>query len=465
VLQPLVRTLNRAGAFLVKAAQNLTTVPAYSWLNAWTRWVQEPYAGAWQQNVTVDPQASLLAFSAVFSCITGIAADVGKLRIKLDEDVDGIWNEITANSPWLVVLRTPNHYQNRIKFLEQWILSKLIYGNTYILKKRVDRRGIVTALYPLDPNLVTPLIADNGDVYYELRPDTLSGLPEKVTVPASEIIHDRGVCLFHPLVGVSPIYACGVSATMGNKIQGNSTNLFGNASRPGGVLTAPGKISDETAARLKTAFEANFSGTNVGRLAVLGDGLKFEPMILTAEASQTIEQLRWTVEDVGRCFHYPAWKMGGALPPYSSGPESLTLMYYTDCLQPHVEQVELCLDEGLELPSGQHVELDLENLLRMDTNALYDANGKAVGAGWMSPNEARYRANLAKVTGGESPLIQQQNYSLEALAKRDAKADPFAGTPAGTPAPQPTPQAPMKGINPDIELIAEALLRKELISA
>lgn len=435
--QSLVRTLNRAGAFLTKAARNLQNIPAYSWLNSWTRGIQESDSGFWQRNITIDPQMSILAFSAVFSCITGISSDVGKLRIKLDEDVAGIWTEITTNSPWLPVLRNPNHYQNRIKFLEQWILSKLIYGNTYILKKRVDRRGIVTALYSLDPNRVTPLIAENGDVYYELQPDPLSGLPEVVTVPASEIIHDRGVCLFHPLIGVSPIYACGVSATMGNKIQRNSTNLFANASRPGGVLTAPGHIADDTAARLKEAFEANFSGANVGRLAVLGDSLKFEPMILSAEDSQTIEQLKWTVDDVGRCFHYPPWKMGGSLPPYSSGPEALTLMYYTDCLQPLIELVELCLDEGLELPPGQHTELDLDNLLRMDTASLYESNNKA--SDWMKINEQRYRANLAPLAvGGDTVWRQEQDHSVEALAARDAKPDPFgAATPPKPAAPPP----------------------------
>jgi phage portal protein BeeE len=30
------------------------------------------------------------------------------------------------------------------------------------------------------------------------------------------------------------------------------------------------------------------------------------------------------------------------------------------------------------------------------------------------------------VKGGSAPYLQQQNYSLEALAKRDAKEDPFA---------------------------------------
>lgn len=51
----------------------------------------------------------------------------------------------------------------------------------------------------------------------------------------------------------------------------------------------------------------------------------------------------------------------------------------------------------------------------------------------MAPNEGRYRLNLPPVDGGESPMIQVQNYSLAALAKRDAQSDPFAtAQPAST---------------------------------
>ena len=44
-----------------------------------------------------------------------------------------------------------------------------------------------------------------------------------------------------------------------------------------------------------TEFEKNFSGVNLGRLLVAGDGLKYEAMTIPAEAAQLIEQLQWTV--------------------------------------------------------------------------------------------------------------------------------------------------------------------------
>jgi hypothetical protein len=52
----------------------------------------------------------------------------------------------------------------------------------------------------------------------------------------------------------------------------------------------------------------------------------------------------------------------------------------------------------------------------------------------MSPNEARRRINLGAVKGGASPYLQQQNFSLAALDKRD-RDDPFSkpATPAVAP--------------------------------
>jgi HK97 family phage portal protein len=399
----------------------------------WLGTIRESFTGAWQRSVTIDSQRDILAFSAVFTCVTIIASDIAKLRIKLvEEDAAGICTEVARGSPFLPVLRKQNRYQTRIKFIEQWIVSKLLYGNTYALKER-DARGIITTLYILDAKRVTPLVAEDGGVYYQLAQDALSGLPEQVTVPASEIIHDTMVSLWHPLIGVSPIYACGVSATMGKRIQSNSTKFFDNMSRPSGMLSAPGTITDETAARLKASWEENFGGNNVGRLAVLGDGLKYEAMTIPAQEAQLIEQLKWTIEDVARCFHVPLYKLGGAAPP-STSIESLNQGYYSDCLQALIESAELCLDEGLALPTGYYTEFDLGGLIRMDTAARYDAKNKAVAGGWMSPNEARAGENYKPVTGGDSPYLQQQNYSLAALAKRDAKDDPFGTAPKPAPA-------------------------------
>ncbi len=405
-------------------------------MGGWWPWIRESFAGAWQKNVTVCREL-VISYAAVFSCVTLIASDIGKMRVKLVkfDTEEGIWVEVTdPRIPFLALLKKPNRYQSRIKFFENWMISKLLHGNAYILKER-DNRGIVVAMYVLDPTRVKPLVADDGSVYYQLSKDVLAQA-EDIIVPASEIIHDTMWCLFHPLIGISPLYACGLAASQGLKIQNNSANFFANNSNPGGVLTAPGAIGDDTAKRLKEYWDGNFTGDNAGKVAVLGDGLKYEAMAITARDSQMIDQLRWTGENICTAFHVPAYKIGIGPAPSFANAEIRNQDYYSDCLQTLIESLELALDEGLSLSqAGYGTEFDLMTLLRMDTAARYEAINKAIAGGWMAPNEGRRREDLKGVKGGDSPMMQQQNYSLAALAQRDAN-DPFA-----KPEPAPAPQA------------------------
>ena len=168
-------------------------------------------------------------------------------------------------------------------------------------------------------------------------------------------------------------------------------------------------------------------------------------MTIPSEASQMIEQLSWTVEDVARCFFMPLYKIGSGPMPTNNNVEALEVQYYTGCLQILIESIELCLREGLEVRDGMSVELDLEGLARMDSAAKIDMLGKAVGGGFMKPDEARGKLRLDPVPGGDAVYLQQQNYSLAALARRDAQADPFG------PAPAPQQPAPQESDDEDTE--------------
>ncbi|RVI83932.1 phage portal protein [Sinorhizobium meliloti] len=412
-----------------KAIGEKAMSPVSQGRGGWWR-ILESYAGAWQQNVEVRYD-SVLSNHADFACRTLIASDIAKLRIKLvAKDSDGIWCE-TSNSAYSPVLRKPNHYQNRIQFMESWVLSKLQRGNAVILKQR-DGRGVVQRLYVLDWANVTPLVSGDGSVFYQLNTDNLSGLPESVTVPAREVIHDRFNCFFHPLVGLSPIFAGGLAAMQGLAIQNDSTLFFRNGAQPGGVLTAPGAISDETAKRLKEYWDNNFSGKNAGKVAVLGDSLKYEAMRAKAVDSQLIEQLKWTAEVVCSTYHVPPYKIGVGAMPSHNNIQSLNVEYYSQCLQVLLESIELCLDEGLGMGENIGTEFDTDNLLRMDSVTQMEVLDKSKGI--MSPNEQRKKLELKPKTGGDSPMLQQQNFSLEALSKRDALADPFGPSPAPAPA-------------------------------
>src|SRR6185436_12778578 len=164
-------------------------------------------------------------------------------------------------------------------------------GNTYVLKVR-DNRNVVTALHVLDPTRVTTLVSDDGSVFYRISRDNLAGTDE-ITVPAREIIHDRMNCLFHPLCGTPPIFASGLASMLGLNAQKASALLFENNSTPGGLLTAPGEISEVQEQRIKEQWEGRFSKANLGRVAVMSGGMKYEKLPMTHVEVQMIENLKW----------------------------------------------------------------------------------------------------------------------------------------------------------------------------
>lgn len=427
-------------AFRQRAPAGLSMVDSNrGWTTLWAGGGElEPFD--FQRDIHLPPDKAL-AFYAVWACITQIASDQAKLCVGLreyDAEAD-IWRTTrNQNLPWVSgFLAKPNHYQSMQQFVESWALSKQTWGNTLALKER-DARGVVVREYVLDWSRVTPLVAPDGAVFYELRTDDLSHIPgPSVVVPASEVIHDRFNCLFHPLVGVSPLFAAGLAARQGLKIQENSARFFANMSRPSGVLTAPAKISDETARRLKTEWEQNYRDGHMGKVAVLGDNLKYESMAVTPENSQLVEQLGLSAHQVCSAFHVPPFMVGiGTLPGFENV-QALKQWYYDTCLQKQIEAFENLQDLGLGLERYKYrVEFDLADLLRMDEKTAAEVEGTLVNRGIGKPDEARRRFNRPPVEGGDAVYLQQQNFSLAALAKRDSSADPFGKSAA------PAPSAP-----------------------
>lgn len=418
-----------------KAVGTLTPVGSRGWFP----WVREPYTGAWQKNDewTVD---TVLSHPIVFACITQISNDIGKLRAKLMElDNGGIWKE-AASPSFSPVLKRPNRYQNHIQFKQWWIMSKLSRGNTFALKQR-DNRGIVTALYIMDPCRTEVLVSPDGSVFYRFGNDNLTGVQESdgITVPASEVIHDRMNPIFHPLMGVSPLFAAGLSANLGLKILSDSLTFFSNGANPGGVLTAPGAISDETAKRLQEKWTANYTGENAGRVAVMGDGLKYEPMRMTAVDSQTTEQSKRLDQYICSAFHMPAYLVGVGQVPAGKKPGELKQDYYDECLHVLIEEFELCMDEGLALPEKYGTELDLDVLLRMDEATQISTLKTAVDGKIMTTNNARARLGLAPISGGDTIYMQQQDFPMAEVMnnKLPDPAEVAAPTPPAPPVEDP----------------------------
>lgn len=431
--------IRQHGTEYLKAIQPVVNVPSR---RGWTDvTVREPFPGAWQRNLD-ESYGTILCYPALYACLNRLSTDIGKLPFQLmREDNNGIWSEDESNTSFWPVLSKPNHYQTAQQFREAWLLSKLIHGNTYVLKER-DARNVVIKLYVLDPCRVLPMVAESGDIFYQLNyglgqnllPEAFNG--ETIVVPAREIIHDRLNCFHHQLIGVPPVCAANWPAVKNLKILKDATTFFSNGANPGGILTAPAGMTDDDAREVKAYWNSGFSGANTGKVAVIGADMKFTPFAFKSADSQMVEQMKYSDEQICQPFGIPFFKIGGS-PPAGMKISDINLLYYSDALQTHIEAMENLLDEGLGINYPQAVVIDLEPLLRMDVGTQTDVETKLVQGMIKAPNEARKRFNLKPLDGGDVVYGQQQDYPLSELAKNQiSAAQPAVAAPVETPEPE-----------------------------
>jgi HK97 family phage portal protein len=421
--------------------------------DGWRR-ILEPFSGAWQQN-TSEKRGDLITYPTLYACLYRISSDIGKLPFMLTNTTpEGITRLAPeAQQTPYAVLKTPNAFQTEGQFREYWMLSKLTQGNTYVLKRR-DQRGMVVDEYILDPERVMPMVSDSGEVFYQLYIDPLNTIPANypsanLIVPASEIIHDRCMCVHNPLIGIPPLAAAYWPALKNMKIMRSATEFFANNAQPGGILTAPAGMSDQDADAVKQYWATNFTGQNSGRIAIIGADMKFTAFAQKSVDSQMVEQMRYSDEQICQPFGIPPFKVGIGSIPSGLGVDGLNQLYYADALQPHIEHMEALLDKGLNIKKPLGVELDLEPLLRMDQAKRADVASKLVGAGIETPNEGRLRFNYGPLVGGDTVYLQQQDFPLDQV-RLNKIAQPLA---APAPAPEPEPAEPT---DEEKAMIAEA---------
>jgi HK97 family phage portal protein len=394
-----------------KALNTVGTTLRHGW-----RRILESFSGAWQMNVE-ETRGELITYPTLYACIYRISSDIGKLPYRLRRRMDtGVWQEATSPA-YDPVLRKPNGFQTAGQFREYWMVTKLTNGNTYVLKRR-DDRGVVIELYVLDPERVLPMVSDAGFVYYQLQIDPLNTLPkgypaEGLIVPASEIIHDRCMTIHHPLIGIPPLAAAHWPALKNMKILRSATEFFGNNAQPGGILTAPAGMSDKDAEAVKSYWATNFTGTNAGRVAIVGADMKFTPFAMKSIDAQMVEQMRYSDEQICQPFGIPPFMVGIGSIPAGLGVDGVYQLYYQNALQTHIEHKEALLDEGLRVAAPLGIELDLEPLLRMDEGKRADVATKLIkGVG--STNEVRSKYfNWGPLTGGDTVYMQQQDFPLD----------------------------------------------------
>jgi HK97 family phage portal protein len=383
-------------------------------------------------------QLTALQVSTVQACVSIRAEDIAKLPAHVYQALPNGGKQVVADHPLERVLQRPNDYQSRFEFVEQMQVSILLRGNAYAVILR-DGRGRVTDLIPINPDRVWIYEAPGGEVFYQVarrglhETAVLKSMP--LMIPAEDMLHLRWLALDNSLYGASRIglarEAIGLALSqqeLAGRLSANNTNL-------GGVLTTDQKLTPDAAARLKKAWTERKQGLkNAGDTAVLEQGLKWQPMGMSARDAELIAARNMQVQEIARLYRMPMHKLGVVERGVGASMEQLDQDYMNSVVSSDLCRWEAKLDQTFGLSAdGVYVEFDVAGLLRASLMTRYAAYRTGIVGMFLTPNEARRAEGLPDHPNGDT-LYQPTNVAPIGWEPTGAETGPGSDV-TGAPAP------------------------------
>lgn len=197
-------------------------------------------------------------------------------------------------------------------------------------------------------------------------------------------------------------------------------------SRPAGVDWSEGARD-----RFAKSWKARFGegGTDTGGTPLLEDGMRLESTGFNAREAQWVEATKLSREDVCAVYHVnPGLIYHTDSTTYASAKDNARALY-SETLAPLLdyleERINAFLVPRLGLDSSHYCEFDLAAKLQGSFEEQAAVMSSAVGAPWMTRNEARTMRNLPRVEGGDELIVPLNVLEGGQASPRDSVADSY----------------------------------------
>lgn len=282
---------------------------------------------------------------AVNACIEIISDSVAKMPIYL---MDSATRERQTDHPALRLLTgRPTEALTAFDYHKLMESRRIAHGNAYALILR-DRWGAPQELLPIAPGYMQPFLDDNGRLWY-IGTNPRTGELRKFW-PA-DVLHYKAFSV-DGLEGVSYLRRGAETIEAALQAQKYEVGFYKNGAKLAGVLSAETDLTnqqditleDGTKISVKDAirreWEHIYAGAdNAYRTAVLDFGMKYTPITASNRDAQFIENKAASIEDVGRLFNIPLYKLGVGKQTYASNVQA-AIEYMQRTLSPIVSEHE-----------------------------------------------------------------------------------------------------------------------------
>ena len=371
-----------------------------------------------------------MQMTAVYSCVRILSEAIAGLPLHVYKYNDGGSKEKDLQHPLYKLLHDePNPEMTSFVFRETLMGHLLLWGNAYAQVIR-NARGEVVALYPLMPNKMTVDRDKDGCLYYLYQRgsgDTPSlGKNSQVLLSPSDVLHIPGLG-FDGLVGYSPIAMAKNAIGLAIATEEYGAKFFANGAAPGGVLEHPGTIKDPQ--KVKDSWNSAYQGSgNAHRVAVLEEGMKYQPIGISPEQAQFLETRKFQINEIARIFRVPPHMVGDLEKSSFSNIEQQSLEFVKYTLDPWVVRWEQSMYRVLlsESEKKDHfIKFNVDGLLRGDYESRMNGYATARQNGWMSANDIRELENLNRIPAEQGGDLYLINGAMTKLQDAGIFADTF----------------------------------------
>ena len=294
---------------------------------------------------------------------------------------------------------------------EVMLAHLLLWGNSYCQILRTGRNQ-VTGLYPLLPDHMDVDRDKNGVLTYTYSTST----GQRVVLTPEEVLHIPGLG-FDGVMGYSPIALERNAIGLGIASEEYGSKFFSNGARPSGILTHPNTVKNPAA--LRESWNSIYGGSgNANRVAILEEGMRFEPIAIPNNEAQFLETRKFQVDEICRIFRVPPHLVGDLEHATFSNIEHMSIDFAVHTIRPWLVRIEQSMNRALftDQEKGRfYVQFNIDGLMRGDYKSRMEGYAIARQNGWMSANDIRALENQNPIPaeeGGDAYLVNGNMISI-----------------------------------------------------
>ena len=383
------------------------------------------YGGDYGVNVANMDAAALYKTQPNLRAVISFLADnAAQVPIKVYERASDTDRPRVHDSAAALLLKQPNPDMTAYEFKRWMYTDLLLYERflTLIVPSKVTASG-----WELRPIPAPWIQSYKGTSPF--APESIiigtnngSGLVE---VPADKFILFHGYDPTDPMRQYSRISA--LKETLHEQVESNKfrRQMWHRGGRFNAYLTRPKDVapwSQPAFERFKETWKSSWAGSDAGEgggMPILEDGMEIKTVQFNSRDAQWAEAVKLSREDCAAVYHVnPAMIWPGSGQTYASAKDNARALY-NDCLAPTLMQatdrLNMVLLPRVGEPASHYIAYDITIKTEGTFEEKIATLSSAVGAPFLSRNEARARLDLPAIEGGDD-LITPLNVLTGGLA-------------------------------------------------